>query len=121
MIPVVRATAAIESGTGVYRRSNEKWVSTFTASPVRDGQLKVKHEAAGFQDAFFDQAAMLDDLRLDARPSELGGNHAHRTAAGALAAQFRDSPFDMVIQYGVKIFLAVMFVIVGVFVLRAFV
>jgi hypothetical protein len=77
-------------------------------------------EAAGFQDSFFDQAATLDDLRLDARPPGLGGNRAHRTAAGALAAQFRDSPFDMVIQYGVKIGMAVIFVIVAVFMLRAF-
>jgi hypothetical protein len=120
VIPVARATDALESGTGVYVRGIT-WSFTYTSSRVHDGKLKVKHESAGFQDSFFDRDAMLEDIRLDARPPALGGRRGKRSGFGALAARFRESPGEMLFDVGTKLFIAIVFAIVMAGVLRAFV
>ena len=51
----------------------------------------------------------------------LGGVHDKRTALGAFAQQFRTSPISTIFDYGVTVFIAVIFIVVGIFVLRAFV
>lgn len=120
LIPVARATDALESGTGVYRRAAVAWAFTYTSSPVRAGMVKVKHESSSFQDSFFDQDAALADIRVDARPPELGGAHLRRGWFGALAARFRDSPGEFLFDYGLKGAVTIIFIVVGFVMLRAF-
>ncbi|HEX4450763.1 MAG TPA: hypothetical protein VH143_07835 [Kofleriaceae bacterium] len=98
VVPVTPAPPTLDARTAVYRRNAEHWVFTFTATPLRDGQLKVKHDQAAFQDAFFDVAVTLDDVRLDARPPELGGQHVHRTKLGQLGAEVRNDPFSWIFK-----------------------
>jgi hypothetical protein len=98
VIPVTPAPPTIEARTAVYRRNVEPWVFTFTATALRDGQLKVKHDQAAFQDAFFDVAVTLDDLRLAARPPELCGQHLHRTKLGQLGVEVRSDPFSWIFK-----------------------
>jgi len=120
VIPVVRATATLEARTGVYVRQDTGWIFTFTAQGARDGQLKVKNGDASFQDDLFDIATTLDDVRLDARPAELGGHSAHRTRLDTFLAGIRDAPFDSLVKYGIRAFFAIIFTIVAVTLVRGF-
>ena len=120
VIPVVRATASLQARTGVYCRKDAGWFFSFTASGPLDGQLNVKNENPAFQDTIFDIPATLDDLRLDARPPEAGGNSVHRTLVRTLTAQLRADPFGVLMKYGVGIFVAIIFTIVGVTLIKAF-
>lgn len=121
LIPVVRATEELESGTCVYRCTAMIWRLTYTASRPQSGMLKVKHEDAAFQDSFFDQSAELADIRLDARPKELGGVHGRRTTLGAWGARFRDSPVSTIFDLGFKAVFGLIFVVVFIIMLRVFI
>ncbi len=79
VIPVTRATAALAAGASVYQAGLIGWALTFTASVPRDGIVVVKNADPEFRSTFFDKQVNLTELRIDARPSELGGAHAVRS------------------------------------------
>jgi hypothetical protein len=118
LIPVVRVTGPLAEHVEVFRRGNAAWVRTWTASSLRDGRVKVKHEGAAFQSSFFDQHASLDDLRLDARPSK----QQRRSWLQALGANLREAPIATlvtVISNGIRA--ALLLVLVAIAVAVAFV
>jgi hypothetical protein len=104
LVPVLRATNDLKSGTLIFNKDVMGWVKTWTGSDAEAGSVKAKHATSGFQDSFFDRPASLADVRVPAIASAA----AKRSRLDTFVARFKDDPFGASVSLFISSFAAIM-------------
>jgi hypothetical protein len=104
LVPVLRATNDLKSGTLIFHKDMMGWVKTWTGSDAEAGSVKAKHATSGFQDSFFDKPASLADVRVPAIASAA----AKRSRIDTFVARFKDDPFGATVSLVISSFATIM-------------